>query len=501
MSLPTARQKLTDLIPGLVLFLCLTQPLLDVISYWQREWEVSNTWTMILRLILLVAGACLGFLLSDRKWVYCLLSALAALYLTGHIVACVTAQGGYRNWMEDLTDQLRTVLLPITAVYTLTFLRKNKSALPTLLKGVAINLGIILLVELLSVITGTDPHTYEAKALGVRGWFIWTSPQSAILSIGTPLAIAWSSQNWKNRILPLTGICLGCFAMLFCFGTRLSIISLFAVGVGMSLVLLTGGKERRPQAAAVALCTILFLALLPLSPMRENRAEMEINAKMKQERIDAALEAFDVPVGAKTTQNLEAIEAAYHYNLQGMMDHFGVERVARIYDYTLDANVICDDRVMKTTFCRMLRQDASAMSRFFGLELALTRQEDTQVYVFETDSWIREQENYDPENDFNGVYDLCGWVGGTMLLLFLAAFGVRAAVALIRDPKLLRQPVFSALLGAYCIALVYGYFTASVLRRNNASVYFAWVLAALWYLSDVALKGRKENDQHYHSGL
>ena len=44
-------------------------------------------------------------------------------------------------------------------------------------------------------------------------------------------------------------------------------------------------------------------------------------------------------------------------------------------------------------------------------------------------------------------------------------------------------PLFAAFLGAYGIALIYAVNTASTLRRNNASVYFAWVLAGLWYLS------------------
>ena len=37
--------------------------------------------------------------------------------------------------------------------------------------------------------------------------------------------------------------------------------------------------------------------------------------------------------------------------------------------------------------------------------------------------------------------------------------------------------------GGYVFGLLHAYFTVSVLRRNNASVYMAFILAGLWYLS------------------
>ena len=77
---------------------------------------------------------------------------------------------------------------------------------------------------------------------------------------------------------------------------------------------------------------------------------------------------------------------------------------------------------------------------------------------------------------------LTGIIGFALLSVFLLWFGARAVWAVWSDRHRF-TPLFAAFLGAYGIALIYAVSTASTLRRNNASVYFAWVLAALWYLS------------------
>ena len=182
-------EKLTRRLPLLVLLFCVLQPLLDVIGYWQQVWGLSNLPTMLVRLCLLLIGLLLGFAVTDRKWLYFSLAALLFCYLSGHICACVQ-NGGYLNWEQDLTDQARTLVLPVTALSMISLLRKNPDCFGALKKGLMLDLGIILAVELLSLVTGTDPHTYEEKRIGLRGWFIWTSPQSAILSILAPLAVA-----------------------------------------------------------------------------------------------------------------------------------------------------------------------------------------------------------------------------------------------------------------------------------------------------------------------
>ena len=483
-------EKLTRRLPLLVLLFCVLQPLLDVIGYWQQVWGLSNLPTMLVRLCLLLIGLLLGFAVTDRKWLYFSLAALLLCYLSGHICACVQ-NGGYLNWEQDLTDQARTLVLPVTALSMISLLRKNPDCFGALKKGLMLDLGIILAVELLSLVTGTDPHTYEEKGIGLRGWFIWTSPQSAILSILAPLAVAWALERWPDRILPVTGAALLSFGALYFYGTRLAYLSLAAAGLGMAAAILLSDRRRWRQALAVFLCAGLFCALYPVSPMQRNRSAVEANAKIKQERVSAAAARFGVEGDEIHTENSEALSAAYHYNLQGMVDTFGLERVAERYHNTLKADQICDDRLMKLNYCSLAMEDAArntGLAPLFGLEIARTRVEQTQVYRFETDDWATEAESYDPENDFYGVRYLCGWAGLLLLGALLLWIGLRALLALATRWKTTFSPTYAAWLGAFAIAVAYAFGTASVLRRNNASVYLAVVLAGLWHLSRCSAK-------------
>lgn len=489
------RDRLAALLPALTVLFCVLQPLLDVTAYWLREYNLSNSWLTVLRLILLLGGFGLGFAVSERRKLYLVFSLVILALLTGHVLSCLGTETGYLDWREDLTDQARTLVLPITALSFSSFLRANRKAFPALLGALVCNLLIILLVELLSSLTGTDPHTYPTKGVGVRGWFIWPSPQSAILSMLCPLVIAWALE--RKGLWPTALTALLSFGMLFAYGTRLGWYTIAGVGLGLALCLFPLGGRRRLQAACVLLSALLFLGLYPLSPMARNRAAVEENEGLKAQRVSAAVAAVNsrtsdadgVSASASHSEgqppSREALAAAYRYNLQGMIDRFGLERVAERYGCTLDAGKICDDRLMKKNFCLLLLEDLSAESPlvpFFGVELERTRVHNTEVYDFYADDWSLDTENYDPENDVIGVLTLNGLLGLGLLLAFLLAFGLRALLALWRERGRF-SPLFAAFLGAYGIGLIYAVSTASTLRRNNASVYFAWILAGLWYLS------------------
>ena len=500
--------KLNRLLPLLAGIFCVLQPLLDVTAYWFRELNYSSIWTTLFRLLLLLSGFCIGFAVTEHRKAYFVFGAVILAYLTGHVLACLQTTDGYLNWFEDLTDQIRTLVLPVTAVSFLSFLRANRRVFPALLRAMTVNLGIILAVLVVSTVTGTDPHTYPTKAVGVRGWFIWTSPQSAILSILSPLVIAWTLCRWPRRVLPVVLTSLVSFGMLFLYGTRLSCMTIAGVGLGLAVCVFPGGKIHRLQAGGILLSAVLLLAFLPVSPMTVNRTALEQNEQIKQVRINQAIKALNGPVSGspdaeesgteapRNTEDLTVIRAAYRYNLQGMIDRFGLERVAERYGYSLKSSVICNDRIMKTRFCELLMQDISEeapMARYFGLELQRTRVNDTEVYDFYADDWKLETENYDPENDVYGVLTLNGLVGLGLLAAFLLAVCLRAVIAVWKERSRFTS-VFAAFLGAYGIAVIYAINTASTLRRNNASVYFAWVLAGLWYLSTRPLSEGEAHD-------
>lgn len=504
--------KLLQWLPAGILLYCVSQPLLDVVGYWQDYYQISNTVTMAVRLLLLAGSVGLGFLLSDRKKYYWLVFAILAVLTGLHAVA--NLPGGYREPMQDLVNLLRIYLLPLTVLCFITFLRRGGERVFRALKtGLLVNFLLIAAVELLSVVTGTDRNTYAEAGIGVFGWFLWGNCQSAILSMLAPIVMCWSLNRWREQLLPVVLLTAAAEALLFFFGTRLTFAAMLASGLGVCVCLLLAERTRWRQAVAILLVTALFTCAFPVSPTaRRMKLVAEQNAA-KQQTVDekefsaakpetthperpapgtAASEQSEAETGEAapagepqfTDEEWKKLEWVYQNYFAGVVKRFGLRRVMEKYNYTTDTSILGDTRTHKLYFCEMAMEDAPVLCRFFGLNLAELRVfMPSGFYNERTGVWEDGYANYDVENDFHGVYFLLGWVGLGLMLGMLLWFGLRALYRVLRDFRTYFTMELAGFAGAYCFALVHAYFTVSVLRRNNASVYLAFVLAALWYLT------------------
>lgn len=516
-------EKLWAALPMLILIFCVLQPILDVAGYWQDRLGISNTVTLALRMLLLAGCVLLGFLLSERKRIYVITLAVMAVFTVCHAAACIrfdTINDNGKNYLTgdavlDLINLVRILFLPLTAICFITFLKANDRSFPAMIKGLVLVDFIIAGVQLISTVTHTDPHTYSVDGTGILGWFMWTNSQSAILGMLCPITICWSLRFWEKdrmwkRILPVLLVTAISEATLYVLAPRLAYASLIASGFGVCILVLITERKRWPQAVAVLLVTALFICLYPFSPTHRRLDDNQVRAEKTSERIkemDIVIETrkpADSEGGQKTPEEpkvvlseTDADKMEKLYRSQGItwniIERFGRERVFRANHYTLNPYVLSSTRNMKIIYCRLLMEDGGVLSRIFGLnlqEMYKTRVGPDGVTVL-TDI-------YDVENDFHGVYFLTGIVGLGLMILFLLYFLLRAAgYLLIGDRGVKMNPVsrlwktfrsrlnlqLTAFLIAYGIGLIHAYFTASVLRRTNASVYLAMVLAGLWYLT------------------
>jgi hypothetical protein len=229
-------------------------------------------------------------------------------------------------------------------------------------------------------------------------------------------------------------------------------------------------------AAAMAVCVVLALVLLPVSPMERNTELVAVNAQLKQADIDALIAADDAAAAEAgltgTEREIASLRSAYEKYLPGVTGRFGLERVAELYDCATSVSVLGDARLQKLNYCRMLLEDLPEC-RLFGLELG------KMTFAGEV---------YDVENDFHGIYYLCGAVGLVMMIVFFAFFAFRIARALVLDFK----RYFTMENAGYGVALICGlahaYFTAGVLRRPNTTFYLAVILAAVYEITRDAAK-------------
>lgn len=421
------KQKIISWLPMLVLLYCISQPLLDVATYWQERLEISNALTVVLRMGLLCGSVALGFALSERKRYYWLMGGVLGAFLAGHVWACL--QAGYVRPFGDLSNMVRIYLLPLTALCFCTFLKRNDRVFPALLRGIVVNLGIILVVMLLSRLTGTDPYTYPNKALGVRGWFYFANTQSAILGMIVPIAMGWAMTQWQEKPIRIALVSALGMGALFLLGTRLAYASLIAAGIGMAVCAVMIDRNKWRQGLMLLGITVVFAAMFPISPMVRNQQAVAGNFQIKQSVFD---KAAAVEENATEQERKEALSEAYQLFLPGMISRFGVDRTLDAYHDSRDVDVVGSQRLMRLTFCKLLMEDAPASSRWFGLNRSLMSEKAVHTDVLtgkaeETVTW------YDPENDFHAIYYLTGGVGLALMIGFIGFFALTAFGAMVLD--------------------------------------------------------------------
>ena len=209
-------------LPAIMLLLFVVQPVMDVLSFGLTQCGVSNTVSLCLRFLVLFGTGALGFALSRHKKVYLALGGIVLIFAVLHGWACITAgDGGWQNPVYDLTNYMRVVQIPLFTLCFITFLRETgEGGYQTVERGFVINFGLIVLVEILSTVTGTDPHTYANKQIGVLGWFATTNAQSAILCAIVPVVVMQGIR--KKKMCYLFASTIVGFGVLYLFATRLS---------------------------------------------------------------------------------------------------------------------------------------------------------------------------------------------------------------------------------------------------------------------------------------
>jgi len=466
-ALKSVNNRRSSLIGTMVFILCLIQPLLDVLSYWLDEIYNDNTVTLAIRFFIFFAILVVAVVISDRKKIYISVIAAAVLLFAAHTVCCRSEWGLQYNlsWaFSDLANFIRILQYPIFTLAFITFFKKSHSLYSDIENGYFLNFIVIVLVEIISTITGTDPHTYPNKQLGILGWFYFANSQSAILCAIIPVILI-SCINKNKCCFSLTTVL--SMAVLFLFGTRLSYLGIFVICFGLIIVIIFNRKTEKNAIWAILvllICACVCGIAYKQAPFYINQSRhQEILAK-EQKDVDLLYSIGKQEYGASSDY---ALVPVYDKYLEGLVDKFGIKDVAEEYGRSTNASQIIDVRRLKLNYCKMLMSQSSSGIKIFGLPLNSLSFED---YI------------YDVENDWHGVYYLFGLAGLLAVLIFTCYFLLIILVALVKDFK----KYFTLRAGAVGISLIlllaHIYFTAGVLRRPNASFYVSTALAMSYFL-------------------
>lgn len=150
-----------------IFILFAAQPVMDILSFWQEKLGMGSSLSLLLRMLVLAATALAGYLLSGRRRYYWYLAAVCAGFFVLHAAACGIA--GYVSPFADLTNYACVIQIPLFTFCFISFLRADPRVFRWIKTGFFLSFGLITVVVLLSVVTGTNPHTYEDTQSGVLG--------------------------------------------------------------------------------------------------------------------------------------------------------------------------------------------------------------------------------------------------------------------------------------------------------------------------------------------
>lgn len=476
-------------IPQFTAALLLIQPVMDVISFWLQRFGLSTAPTLVLRMGILGITILYGFLVSDRKQVYYIAAAVCVAIAAGHVYTCLQLPDGYVSPIQDLTNYVRVVQMPLLAICLITFLRQNEETFAAIQRSLTGVLLMILAVEILCMVTNTDYGTYT-DGIGTIGWFSNTNSQSNNLCILVPISLAWQLVQEK-RNMPLFWVtAVLSFAALYFFGTRLAYLGIYATCIGLSFTIFLVRRRDWKIAAALLGIAILATALMTYSPMVEH---MRVNGGIQNERqgyinmqigddleeVKALIQKVPGNSGNSSSseekgmteeerqQLIEDLTPVYEHYVSDFVEIFGAEKTMEMFNYSIDVHDFSAIRPKKLMFAQMLMNDSPVSSQIFGLNLA---------------RFTVGENIYDVENDFHGLYYLYGWVGLGAYLLFLAYFVYLIIWALIKNARKYYTPEAAAYGIAFLMCLAHAYNTAGVIRRPNASIYLSVILAVFYYL-------------------
>lgn len=473
------KKRLVSLIPAFVAGLFVIQPLMDVLSFWLEKLEISNTLTLVLRMAVLGATVLLAFTVSGRKRVYWIGAGICIALFAAHVWAC--SRVGYSDLVGDFTNYIRVVQMPVTVLCLITLMRQHEKGYEAMQVGLSLALLVMLVVEVLSIVTGTDNSAY-ANGHGILGWFNNSNSQSANLTALVPISLAWQLRWKKRQPLLFWATAVVGLGSMYLMCTRLAYLGMVVILAGLSITLfLVRRKEDWKLAVALAALCVLSICVYPVSPLDHHIDNGNLYESGRQNDLDDLLgenreETLALAERMRTSGDLseeeyrqlvDGLEPIYREYVKDFVANFGLEETMRMYDYSADILTFADARPKKIMFAEALMDASPVSARLFGLEL----------------SRFTVGENiYDVENDFHGIYYLYGAVGLAAYLLFLLYFVYLVVWALVKNAKQYFTLEAAGMGIGFLLSMAHCYNTAGVLRRPNASIYLSAMLAGIYYL-------------------
>ena len=462
----------------LVIIFIIMHPLLDVLSYFLAEMG-DNTISTLSRFAILAAIALVGFLVSEQKKMFVILYGAIALFWILHCLNCFRL--GYKNIVDDTSNYLRIVSLPIYSLSLIAFFKKGKNIRKSICIGFAANLGIIIVCTALPWLSGNPVYTYESLYIGLMGWFNVRSAQSAIIVLIIPISIFFAYRT-KNYIVYVMSLLLS-MGLMFMTGTKLTYYSILLVCVAFIFLFVINLKEKSIKYSLPLLMVLIAAVAFKSYSPTSVRDSMTANAQNNyQKLVEASVKASAQPAKSnqprkvydpiernrKTIFGVYTDKDVYGRIYKDINDRFGVYNVMTAFDYTTAPSILSDTRERKTYFAKLVWSEKDFLTHLVG---------------FEYEDMIHGSTNYDLENDFPAVFFFCGYIGFALYMLYFIYFVFIVLRAFMRNVNKFLTIEMGVVGMSFILAMGAAQISGNVLRRPNVTGYFAVIAAYIYYLA------------------
>ena len=463
-----------------MIVLIAAQPLLDVLAFWTAS--ESGTAAGVIRLLCMVAVVFTVLLKRRSKGFFFAMAVVATVF------ALHTVNGfrvGYMNLRADILYISKVVYMPVMAICFCCLYGdgENGTIENQILKGIMISAGLTGLVIVLSAVTNTYTYTYTIEKLGISGWVIDSnrcchSDILSTLAVFTAYFAVKDGKTWVRVLLPPL-----LFAALITNGTTACFLTLLAIMAGFPLFTIFLGflrKEKIEKATRIVLLEmaalfVLTIAVYPITP-RYKMEELERNSyndneeRFAREIADLGYDIYSLSLEEKLSIPEVHKRLTVYYirfidsTVETLRQKYDVDRVIRGLNGTVSAKVLGDTRNMKRLNARFIFEDSDTLTRVFGFEFGHMKND------FE-----------DLENDWFAIFYYYGYFGFAVYILAALFLYGRILLLLIREYRRALTVRNFTLLMCYTLQLGLAYFSGAMMRRPNASIYLALVVAMVWH--------------------
>lgn len=458
---------------NLLLIILVMQPFLDILSYAQRECEVSIAGYFRLGLTVLVPAYVLFFARERKKFIISM--AVIASFCALHILNCFRV--GYISIFTDVKYMLLTAHA-VLLLYSFMFLYEKEEIIRQIKAALKIMIPSVAITYYLSYFLKSGLYTYVDSQIGWTGWNNTPSVFSIILSALLPFAVYFClSSNKKLYFLLLIP-----FAFMYIMnGTKATyltlICSLFACLVFIIAEYFIQKKEKFPVFVSVVMAVMLVLSVsyYKYSPRLDidtlNNESLQLGQEMLEGKDDLSeMEQEEYKADIKKGKISKYLD-------ENMKKRFGEENYIAAFKGNITAKSLANNRLRKIIFGYLVWKDTDTVTKFVGFEHTL-------MYIGEA--------TYDLESDPQAIFFYYGYIGSVLyagMLLYFLLRCIKQCICHFKESFNLFNFVIIIDFGLLMVSTV---FTGHLLRRPNSAIYLTIVLLLIYCRTEPLFKRKKQ---------